>query len=288
MKKVVSLSTIIMCIICIILCCMTIFIHASATHADTPTTQHYSTAKNRIASYSTNFQTSAENRVHNITLAASKLDALVIPSGESFSFNKIVGKRTAENGFKNALIIFEGKYVEGIGGGVCQVSSTLYNAWIRAGLQSLEAKTHSLPTSYCQLAQDATVSDWIDLVLLNNSEQSVEISCKIIDKVLTIDIYGKKPQYDIQLVSKIIETISPPPPFVQYTDAFDPNATIYTTPYGRYVILSNEKCGYIAECYIQYYLNGKIVEQHLLRKAYYIPVRGVILIEKTMSEQGSQ
>ncbi len=88
---------------------------------------------------------SPEERKFNIKLALKSLNNVVVKSGQEFSFNKVVGKRTEERGYKKALVIFKGRYEEGVGGGVCQVSSTLYNAWLLAGLDVIQVKAHTLP-----------------------------------------------------------------------------------------------------------------------------------------------
>lgn len=87
-----------------------------------------------ISSFSTNYKDSPEERKFNIRLALKSLDGKSVMPGEEFSFNKVVGLRTEERGYKKALVIFKGRYTEGVGGGVCQVSSTLYNAWLLGGL----------------------------------------------------------------------------------------------------------------------------------------------------------
>ena len=125
----------------------------------------------RLASYETAVgATSHEGRFTNIRIGTEKFNHLIVKAGESVSFNKVAGKRTEANGFVEAPEIAYGEYVMGIGGGICQVSSTLYNAVVNAGLQVTKRTQHSLPSNYVPKGQDATVSDnRLDFVFRNNT-----------------------------------------------------------------------------------------------------------------------
>ena len=119
-----------------------------------------------ISSFNTDYSTSKEERAHNVALASSNFCWIVVKKGETLSFNTVVGLRSEERGYKNAKVIVNGEYTQGVGGGVCQVSTTLYNSWIRAGMTAKSVQSHSLPSSYCGLSQDATVSEFI---IINSS-----------------------------------------------------------------------------------------------------------------------
>lgn len=129
-----------------------------------------------IGSYATYYNYGNKNRSHNIALAAAALDSTVVFPGETFSFNKTVGKRTAERGYRQAPVIVRGELSEGIGGGICQVSSTLFNAVDNAGLQIVERYSHSRHVAYVPPGRDATVS-WYgpDFVFRNTFDQPVLI-----------------------------------------------------------------------------------------------------------------
>ncbi|MCX4363547.1 MAG: VanW family protein, partial [Clostridia bacterium] len=142
-------------------------------------------------------------------------------SGECLSFNTGVGLRSEERGYKNAKVIVNGDYTEGIGGGVCQVSTTLYNAWIRAGLAPKHVVSHSLPSSYCGLSQDATVTEYIDMVLLNDSDYDVLVNGYTKDGRIYFDIYGHPTEYTVKLRSEIVEVIPEPQPTVEWSDILD-------------------------------------------------------------------
>lgn len=111
-----------------------------------------------LASYSTTFSTKAANRTTNIRLASNKINGVVLMPKEQFSYNKVVGKRTAQAGFKSAPAYSGGKVVNDIGGGICQVSSTLYNTALRANLEIIKRSNHRFATGYVPLSTDATVS----------------------------------------------------------------------------------------------------------------------------------
>ena len=118
-----------------------------------------------------------EARHENIRIGTEKFNHLIIRSGEQVSFNKIAGKRTAANGYQPALELAYGEYREGYGGGICQVSSTLYNAVVNAGLEVKTRYQHSLPSSYVPLGLDATVQDdRLDFVFKNNTNSDIYIS----------------------------------------------------------------------------------------------------------------
>ena len=146
-----------------------------------------------IAQYATNFDSSMVNRTKNVSLAAKALDGKLLAPGEQFSFNDCVGERTAEAGYKEALIIEGDAYTPGLGGGVCQVSSTLYNAVILANLEIIERHRHSLPVNYVPSGQDATVSYGIlDFKFRNSTNADLLIRSLIDDNTLTVQIMERQ------------------------------------------------------------------------------------------------
>jgi len=152
-----------------------------------------------------------ESTIHNIHLALNKFEGTLLQPGELFSFNKIVGNRTAENGFKSSPVIFNGKRVDMEGGGVCQVSSTLYYAALQAGMEIVERHKHSSPVSYIHLGLDATIVWGLkDLTFKNSLNQRVMIRGEVFGDELNIAIYGEKePEYRYETISEINEI--PPP-----------------------------------------------------------------------------
>lgn len=112
-----------------------------------------------LGSYKTQFKTTAQDdRAHNIELGAEKLDGVVIPAGADFSFNTVVGPRSEEAGFRNAPALFLGEVTQELGGGMCQVSSTLFAAALGIGLEVVERRPHSRPSAYIPKGLDATVN----------------------------------------------------------------------------------------------------------------------------------
>lgn len=124
--------------------------------------------------YTTYFE-SNPNREHNIELALSKFNGLTVENGQTISFNKVVGPRSASRGFQEAKIILDGEFVPGIGGGVCQASTTVFNAVLLAGLTVDKSHNHSLAISYVPIGRDAMVSSGADLVFTNDTGGTIYI-----------------------------------------------------------------------------------------------------------------
>lgn len=140
--------------------------------------------------FSTNITDKTPERLNNIKLGVEKLNGAIIKSGEEFSFNNQVGPRTAELGFKKAIIFDgHGNKIDGYGGGVCQISSTLYNAALNTGLEITERHEHSRDVPYIEEGKDASVSyDAEDLKIKNNSNKDLKISANTDNDVLSISI----------------------------------------------------------------------------------------------------
>lgn len=146
-----------------------------------------------LSAYTTHFDSNLKERSHNIRLAAKAIDGMLLKPGEEFSFNQTVGARTAEAGYQTAMIIEGDKFVPGLGGGVCQVSSTLYNAVRLASLKVIERSRHSLIVSYVPPGQDATVAyPSLDFKFRNNSNGYLLIRSLVTSNAVTFSIYGKE------------------------------------------------------------------------------------------------
>lgn len=221
-----------------------------------------------ISSFTTDYSHSTPDRKHNIRLALKSLNGVVVKSGEEFSFNKVVGKRTEERGYKKALVIFKGSYVEGVGGGVCQVSSTLYNAWLLAGLDTVSVKAHTLPSSYVDLSRDATVSEYIDMVLFNPLESDVKIQTIYDENNITINVLGQRRECEYSLKSETIEVL----PFNEDIIELDEVGE------DEYFI---GKVGYKSRLIITITKGGRVVAKRVLRNDYYIPQNSVKILRKS-------
>lgn len=147
-----------------------------------------------LGSYTTTYATSTRNRANNVDTAARAIDGTVLLPGETFSFNKIVGPRDPDNGFRTAPVIVDGQLQPGMGGGVCQVSTTLYNAALLANLAIVARSHHSLPVHYVPPGQDATVAyGAIDFKFTNSMATPVLIEAKTGGRRLTMRVLGKGP-----------------------------------------------------------------------------------------------
>lgn len=162
-----------------------------------------------LSAYTTTFNQADRDRSYNIKIAASALDGFIIKPSEAFSFNGVVGSRSTEAGYKNAKVIVNNELVDGLGGGVCQVSTTLYNAALLAGMEIVDRSNHSIPVSYVPPGRDATVADnYLDFRFKNNTPSHVYMKTLVGPGRLTVKLYGNT-QYRKQVVIKtrVVETI---------------------------------------------------------------------------------
>lgn len=226
------------------------------------------------ASFSTNYSTSIKERKNNISLAVKSLDkTLVMPNAE-FSFNKVVGARTEKRGYQKSTIILDGKFVEGVGGGVCQVSTTMYNAVLLAGLKVSEYHPHSLSVSYVKPSFDAMVnSTTSDLKFINTTKYPIIIRATADGDTLTIVIKGEKQKEEYYLESVITGYIDPPEPEV----IIDEDLQHKELRYGEQKYITREKKGTKSQGYIIKKINGKIVSKKLIRKDSYLPTKATII-----------
>ena len=164
----------------------------------------------KISEYITRYDASNKNRSNNIEIATAKINGTVVMPGEVFSYNKTVGQRTIAKGYKEAAVYSGGKVVDGIGGGICQLSSTLYNAALFANLDITKRSNHRFLTSYVPAGRDATVS-WgtIDLCFVNTRIYPIKIICNASNGLLKVQISGTKEdkEYEVELQTVILEEI---------------------------------------------------------------------------------
>jgi vancomycin resistance protein YoaR len=157
-----------------------------------------------LASFTTEYSSSTEQRSHNVELAASKINGTVLAPGEEFSYNKTVGERDAKGGWQSALMFEDGEVVPSLGGGVCQVASTLYNAVLRADLKVKERRNHSIKVHYVEPGRDATVVFGAqDFRFENSSGAPIIVLARTHHRMLTMNIFGAgpKPKDQIELAS---------------------------------------------------------------------------------------
>lgn len=229
-----------------------------------------------IVDFSTSIKGNTENRAQNVRQALSLIDGFVLGPGETFSFNEVVGNRTEDNGFVLAPVINKDKaLVPGLGGGVCQASTTTYNAAIRAGMQVEQRFHHSFPVSYIPKGLDATVSYGTqDLVFTNTRETPVFFHTYYENYNVHVQIFGAPypDNGEIKCWSEVTETVQPPATVVRADAKHE-----YVTQPGQYVQYVESRQGYKVTSYQGYYENGELVEKTVLAQDYYKPIQGVIL-----------
>jgi len=153
----------------------------------------YSSDDGILGEYTTKFTTEPKSRNENISHAAESINGIVLEPGEVFSYNNAIGPTTKQNGYKRARIFVRGKKAFGYGGGVCQVSSTLYNAAASADMQILERHSHSLPVEYVPKGKDAATSyGGIDFKFRNTRSYPVEIKTRVTENSLIVRIVSVK------------------------------------------------------------------------------------------------
>lgn len=223
-----------------------------------------------LASFTTHFDPSKVNRTYNVKVAAAALDGLMIKPGDVFSFNKIVGPRSQEAGYKEAKTIINNEFVDALGGGVCQVSSTLYNALLQTDVGIVQRSPHSLVIKYVPLGQDAAVAyGYKDLQFKNNLTSAIIMKTSIRGNTLTIKLFADSSlRKTVNIVNSVVKVY----PFkVVYKN--DP-----TLPKGKQVVSQKGENGYRVTSKKMIYVNGKLVGQKQLSPSYYKPLDNIILV----------
>ena len=216
----------------------------------------------QLSTFSTIYDASAISRATNIELATEKINGTVIMPGETFSFNKVVGSRTIEEGWKEGTAYIGGKVVPSIGGGVCQVSSTLYNTALLANLEITERTNHTFTVDYVSASRDATVYyGSLDFCFKNTRTYPVKIVASAQNGVCKISLYGIKEEveYEVIIQSKVTSYIS-------YNTTYKEDPTLEE---GKEVVEQIGFSGCRSEGYKILKLNGKVVSQTLLSKDTY-------------------
>ena len=238
--------------------------------------QHYMLRSSVYTSISTS---STEERNKNIRRSLDLINGYVLQPGNQFSFNSVVGQRTEENGFYPAIEYAYGEHVMGIGGGVCQASTTVYQAAVCAGLQIVKRVPHSDAVNYTEYGKDATVY-WmgkrkIDLVFKNNTEDPIYFVAGVQQDpsnrrrlIARVTIYGQDMgdvRYEIEC--KTVQELDPPekPTYVKDKDA------TYVTYTDQEKSVAKAKPGYVVESYRVKYAGSTEVERVMLYSDTYEP-----------------
>ena len=241
------------------------------------TTKEYNISlTQKIATFSTKVADSTGGRKHNVKLALSKFNGFVVAPKQSVSFNEIIGEHTTQNGYKPATIIYNGEFTEGIGGGICQASTTLYNALLLSGVQIDEVHKHTLPVKYVPLGLDAMVAEYTaDLKFTNTSDYPIYIKTYSDKNSVSVDIFSHTPDYTYKTRSETIETLkSTGDKVILDTDKKYTSKVLFK---GEYFRVSYPKDGYVAKAYLQRYMGDKMIDETLIRHEIYSPQRGVVI-----------
>ncbi|MDD3336888.1 MAG: VanW family protein [Eubacteriales bacterium] len=225
---------------------------------------------NLVAAYTTE-TTSSSNRNTNIDLACQAINGTALMPGETFSFNEKTGQRTTDKGYQSAGAIAAGQSIEEVGGGICQVSSTIFNAVARANLQVVERSPHAWPSTYVNRGEDATVN-WpnLDFKFKNNTDYPVFLITYYENRKMSAEIWGMSlgDGVSIDLYSEVIKTMEPTTEvkYVLNTEL----------PYGTTKISVKPRTGYVVETYKVWYLNGQETKRELMQTSTYRAYQQVV------------
>lgn len=233
----------------------------------------FDNVKNILGSYTTVFTGTNSQRNINIINAAQKINNSVVYPSEIFSVNSALKPFTFKNGYRNAPVIVEGKIVDDLGGGICQVSTALYNAVLYSELKVTERQNHSLKVGYVDYGYDATLAgNYIDLKFKNTTRTPVLIESIVNSNRLIINIYGaemRPASHKIKFENVLVKIIPAPPETIVYTDEL---------PNGEKKIVSSSRKGYQYKLYKIVYENGVQKDKILVNTSYYKATRGTIKI----------
>jgi vancomycin resistance protein YoaR len=211
-----------------------------------------------------------ENRNVNIQLMCDAVDGLVILPGETLSLNTLVGQRTEEKGFRAAPSIIDGQLVDDIGGGICQLAGTLYNAALYADMEIVERVHHTWPSEYLPVGLDATLNwDNKDLKIRNRSQYPIYISAEFKNLVVKIELYGQPPPdgMEIYVETAIVKEIEAPQSEVIYTNKL---------PAGVMKTKIRSRKGYEVMAYRHYLKDGEVIKSELISHDHFRAVQGTV------------
>ena len=237
----------------------------------------------QLSTFTTRYDASDKDRTTNLVLACQKLNGKVIMPGQTFSYNETLGPRTAAAGYKNAKIYESGQVVDGLGGGICQISSTLYNAALMSDMEIVERRNHQFVTSYVKAGRDATVVyGSTDFRFKNTRTYPVKIIASAKSGIATVSIFGiKEADRDYTYTFKT-ETVSTIP----FTTKYVEDSSLAS---GKEVVKQKGANGLVTKTYMTKLLNGKVVSTKLLSKDTYSAMQKIVHRGKatTTSNQSS-
>lgn len=225
----------------------------------------------KLSEYATNYSTADVGRSNNLALAARKMNNVVLAPGDVFSYNEIVGQRTYSEGFSTAKVILNGELVDGVGGGVCQVSSTLYNTVLFANLGVVSRQNHNLVVGYVPKGQDATVAyGSIDFKFKNTSEYPIKIQASASGGTMRASILGTKPESEekVTISNRVVSVL---PQAVKEIN--DP-----ALPLGERVTVQKGSPGYVVETYKTLEKGGVKGEAKKISTSKYLAVETIVRV----------
>lgn len=227
--------------------------------------------KINISSFTTSFNKKNINRTENLRIAANFINGTLVLPGEIFSMNKALGPRLESKGYKEAPVIINGTLTSGLAGGICQVTTTVYNAAILANFKIVERRPHGILVSYVEAGRDATISgNTIDLKFKNTNKYPIYINTVMDKSTLTVNFFGAEehPDQKIEISTEIYETI---PADVEY---------IYDEELRENVKKVEQKPinGAKSRTYRKVYVNGELISSELLSRDTYKITKGRIRI----------
>ena len=224
----------------------------------------------KLGTFTTRYDARDKDRTTNLIIACQKLNNQVVLAGDTFSYNKTLGERTIAAGYKNAKVYENGQVVDGIGGGICQISSTLYNAVVDANLSIVERRNHQFVTSYVPAGKDATVVyGMTDFKFKNTRKYPIKIIATAQNGIATISIYGNKEEveYDVTLEVKQLSTIPTTTKYVEDS----------SLPVGTEKVKQAGANGVKTETYLVKSLNGKVVSREVISRDTYNAMQRIVL-----------
>lgn len=231
-----------------------------------------------IATYTTSYDAGYTARSTNLRLASNKINGTVLLPGEEFSFNKVVGKRTVQDGYQNAPIYENGKVVDGLAGGICQISSTLYNAVLLANLDIVERRNHNFTSTYVPAGRDATVVyGAIDFKFKNSRQYPIKIVSSVSGGIAKFEIKGIKEdtEYEVKIYTKTTEE-------TPFREEVEEDSSI---PAGTKRVVQGGHNGLKVSSYRALVLNGKEVSRELLANDTYRVMNRIVKVPATKTEE---
>lgn len=230
----------------------------------------------KISTFTTYYRASDVDRTENLRIACSAINGVLLMPGETFSMNKALGPRLAEKGYKEAPVIIESKVIPGLAGGICQVTTTVYNAALLANLPIVERSQHGLVVSYTGPGRDATISgNEIDLKFKNSNKYPIYIQSYLNNGGVVVNLFGanEHPGQSVEIVTEIYERVKADVEYIDDNTLGDDSSVVEQRPIE----------GIKSKTYKKIYQDGNLVRTDLVSKDYYKPVKGKIRVGKKTS-----